>query len=143
MLNQTTTNVSRSAINSSDKILFQKNVLTYLKQKLQLLNTEMKKETNSYLTSATQRTSFFLMEKNVSKITNKIKATATVYAKAVSECDCNKATKLSDEYASIWKSGFFTLAFITTFISMLIIITLGIRILWYVVLLIIYQFITT
>lgn len=132
MLNQTTRIMASTAdaisgptFNSSNKLLFHKNVLTYLKQKLQLLNNEIKKETAFYLPSTTQQMT------PASSTTKQFQPAANAINQAMAiECDCSRAIKLSEDYASIWKIGFFTLAFITTFISMLIIIILIIRIMW-------------
>jgi hypothetical protein len=113
--------ISRDMMNSSNKILFQKNVLNYLKQRLLFTTTnEIKKniKTNIIPIATTSSSSS-------SSTVSKMSALSSI------ECDCShQITKIPDEFASIWKIGFFTLAFITSFISLVIIVAIIVRVLW-------------
>ena len=112
--------ISRDMMNSSNKILFQKNVLNYLKQRLLFATTnEIKKNINTNIIPITTTSS------SSSSTVSKMSALSSI------ECDCShQITKIPDEFASIWKIGFFTLAFITSFISLVIIVAIIVRVLW-------------
>ena len=130
MLNQTT-KFFATHNNSSDKLLFQRNIITYLKL---LYDKEIRKNfttsrvnttktatsTTTIITSTTTSPKFTTTEPFVS---------APLLSSTFSnECDYNKFRKLSEDYATIWKIAFFTLAFITTFVALIVIVTLIIKI---------------
>lgn len=113
--------ISRDMINSSNKILFQKNVLNYLKQRLLFTTTnEIKKNIKTNIIPITTT-----LSSSSSSTVSKMSSLSSI------ECDCShQITKIPDEFASIWKIGFFTLAFITSFISLVIIVAIIVRVLW-------------
>jgi hypothetical protein len=112
--------ISRDTMNSSNKILFQKNVLNYLKQRLLFTTTnEIKKNIKTNIIPITTTSS------SSSSTVSRMSALSSI------ECDCSQQiTKIPDEFAPIWKIGFFTLAFITSFISLVIIVAIIVRVLW-------------
>ncbi len=115
--------ISRDTMNSSNKILFQKNVLNYLKQRLLFTTTnEIKKNIKTNIIPITTTSS---SSSSSSSTVSRMSALSSI------ECDCSQQiTKIPDEFAPIWKIGFFTLAFITSFISLVIIVAIIVRVLW-------------
>lgn len=116
MLNQTikfiTTSIRNANEANNNKSLFHKNVISYLRL---LYDNEIRKNTTK-LSTYVPTTS--------PKITTTTEPFLSSASLLSNDCDCARLKRQNDDYASVWKIGFFSLAFLTTFVALVVIITL-------------------